>query len=53
MTIATSDETLQKGLEMGGFNHWHQQSSQRKAMAGQKEEESKQQVYVDVTMEEI
>jgi hypothetical protein len=22
MLIATPDEILQKGLEMGGFNHW-------------------------------
>jgi hypothetical protein len=36
MIIATSDEILQKGLEMGGFDHQHQQNAQCKAMAQKK-----------------
>jgi hypothetical protein len=43
MLIATPDEILQKGLEMGGFNHRRQQIAQRKVMAESKEEERKEQ----------
>jgi hypothetical protein len=36
MLIATPDEILQKGLEMGGFNHRRQQIAQCKVMAEKK-----------------
>ncbi len=39
MLIATPDEILWKGLEMGRFNHRRQQSAQRKAMAEKKKNE--------------
>jgi hypothetical protein len=40
MPIATPDEILQKGLEMGGwFNHRRQQIAQRKVMAEKKKNE--------------
>jgi hypothetical protein len=39
MLIATPDEILWKGLEMGAFNHRWQQSAQHKAMAEKKKNE--------------
>jgi hypothetical protein len=39
MLIATPDEILWKGLEMGVFNHRWQQSAQHKAMAEKKKNE--------------